>query len=294
MKRIILAVLICLTIGSSHAGTINVGNIGALAKGGLWGSHTDGGYGVSSASVSGNQVTTQSVSGTTLNPHTYSAEASFDWGALTPVLKAEAHYVGGDGDDPSISGEAYAYQAYQNNSGTSQTYTIDLTLHGIINDGASTSNYIDAIFQVYAGSHIVDDRSDCSSSSDCHQLLPELGFSHGGLAFADGAALVGRNVVFPYIDISSPGEQTLTETVSFTVDAGEEFMIFAALEALTFGGDADAAHTFTMAFRDTSNLTALGNPNASPVPVPAAVWLFGSGLAGLLGFKRRKDGGRRS
>lgn len=29
--------------------------------------------------------------------------------------------------------------------------------------------------------------------------------------------------------------------------------------------------------------------NASPVPVPAAVWLFGSGLIGLLGFARRKN-----
>lgn len=26
----------------------------------------------------------------------------------------------------------------------------------------------------------------------------------------------------------------------------------------------------------------------SEVPVPAAVWLFGSGLVGLMGFKRRK------
>jgi hypothetical protein len=30
------------------------------------------------------------------------------------------------------------------------------------------------------------------------------------------------------------------------------------------------------------------NVTAAPVPVPAAVWLFGSGLAGLLGFKRKK------
>ena len=30
------------------------------------------------------------------------------------------------------------------------------------------------------------------------------------------------------------------------------------------------------------------NLNFSPVPVPAAVWLFGSGLIGLIGFARRK------
>ncbi|MCK5092950.1 MAG: VPLPA-CTERM sorting domain-containing protein, partial [Gammaproteobacteria bacterium] len=31
-----------------------------------------------------------------------------------------------------------------------------------------------------------------------------------------------------------------------------------------------------------------GDVGASVVPVPAAVWLFGSGLIGLVGFARRK------
>lgn len=45
------------------------------------------------------------------------------------------------------------------------------------------------------------------------------------------------------------------------------------------------------AYSDTSdpNLsTALVRSSTSVVPVPAAVWLFGSGLIGLLGFARRK------
>ncbi len=33
---------------------------------------------------------------------------------------------------------------------------------------------------------------------------------------------------------------------------------------------------------------AMDNFTYSPVPVPAAVWLFGSGLLGLMGFSRRK------
>lgn len=36
------------------------------------------------------------------------------------------------------------------------------------------------------------------------------------------------------------------------------------------------------------SLTELPPPNSSPVPVPAAVWLFGSGLIGLLGFAKRR------
>jgi hypothetical protein len=34
----------------------------------------------------------------------------------------------------------------------------------------------------------------------------------------------------------------------------------------------------------------LGTPGASPVPVPAAVWLFGSGLLGFVGMSRRGKG----
>jgi hypothetical protein len=40
----------------------------------------------------------------------------------------------------------------------------------------------------------------------------------------------------------------------------------------------------TNSFRNLSHMTAYG----SPVPVPAAVWLFGSGLAGLIGAAARR------
>jgi hypothetical protein len=33
----------------------------------------------------------------------------------------------------------------------------------------------------------------------------------------------------------------------------------------------------------------LPNPNPGAVPVPAALWLFGTALAGLAGFGRRKQ-----
>ena len=43
----------------------------------------------------------------------------------------------------------------------------------------------------------------------------------------------------------------------------------------------------------TSSITIVAAPSAVPVvsavPVPAAIWLFGSGLLGLIGFARRKQ-----
>ena len=41
-------------------------------------------------------------------------------------------------------------------------------------------------------------------------------------------------------------------------------------------------------FRVRDNPTQITFGSASPVPVPAAVWLFGSGLVGLLGFSKKK------
>lgn len=37
-----------------------------------------------------------------------------------------------------------------------------------------------------------------------------------------------------------------------------------------------------------SNVMAVVSGNVAPVPVPAAVWLFGSGVAGLIGLARRR------
>ena len=61
----------------------------------------------------------------------------------------------------------------------------------------------------------------------------------------------------------------------------------------------DGMSDLVLAYNDNITLTApLGDADYddmlvraefSPVPVPAAVWLFGSGLLGLIGAARRKE-----
>jgi len=60
---------------------------------------------------------------------------------------------------------------------------------------------------------------------------------------------------------------------------------------LTWMGDSFAAcdsisRSCTVSFADGSVLSV--DSAVTPVPVPAAVWLFGSGLVGLIGFVKRK------
>jgi hypothetical protein len=52
----------------------------------------------------------------------------------------------------------------------------------------------------------------------------------------------------------------------------------------TFGDISSRAHNFGSSFESWGLVTGF---NAAAVPVPAAVWLLGSGLLGLLGLKRK-------
>ncbi|MCP4766752.1 MAG: PEP-CTERM sorting domain-containing protein [Gammaproteobacteria bacterium] len=46
--------------------------------------------------------------------------------------------------------------------------------------------------------------------------------------------------------------------------------------------------TDTINFQNVSGSGCEFNPSVPEVPVPAAVWLFGTALAGLLGFSKRR------
>lgn len=65
--------------------------------------------------------------------------------------------------------------------------------------------------------------------------------------------------------------------VNFACDL--DFSQLAGLNGLT---------TSRFALRETNKEFAVGSLSATVVPVPAAVWLFGSGLLGLIGMGRRK------
>ena len=272
MKNLTKLILVSAVLISNSSQALT---IGAKATGGLWGGTENGGIGSNYAYVNGTEVT----EGNPLGPlqYNFQAEASFNVGALTPVLKAEAYADDlSDLSDPYIRGGAYALQTYQNISGTTQTYTLNLNLDGDVL-AAPGSSYIDAEVKIYSGINIVSDYSSCDGAAD---------WMAGFGSWICGSSSEMTAGFTPYIEHAADGYQSISDTVSFDIAAGQTFTLYAELEALTFGGYADAFSTMSMNFDDTTNLAALGEMSA--VPVPAAVWLFGSGLLGLVGVARRK------
>jgi hypothetical protein len=73
-------------------------------------------------------------------------------------------------------------------------------------------------------------------------------------------------------DMSTVG--TASQLFGFTGSASTGTLTSYILGSATLGAD--------------GTLTIAGNGPASPVPLPAAVWLFGSGLMGLVGVSRRR------
>jgi len=270
MKYLSKFALLSVVVGSTSSQAMT---IGATVAGGLWGENTDGGIGSNYAYVEGTDITDGSLPGP--EQYSYRAEATFNVGALTPVLRAEAF---ADDltpmSDPNITGEAYGLQTYQNISGTNQTYTLNLTLDGDVLK-APGSSYIDAEVGIFTGIDIVADFSSCGTARE---------FMAGFSSWICGSEI--DTGFTPFIEFVDDGTHSLTDSVSFDIAAGDTFTIYAELKAVTFGGHADAFSTLGMTFDDISNLAALGPMSA--VPVPAAVWLFGSGLLGLIGVARRK------
>ena len=101
--------------------------------------------------------------------------------------------------------------------------------------------------------------------------------------FASGVTAVGLDF--------SLGETSGT-TMTFTLGTGEQFNVASPTNyALNFFGITSDVAITSISWNAPSSRLIADNfvyETAAVVPVPAAVWLFGSGLLGLIGFARRK------
>lgn len=188
------------------------------------------------------------------------AYASLSGSTFLPTLKVKASSDLGRGGFANAFGvQGYSY------SGSATTVTLDFNLHGSVGDNAPgyVNNSLRADVAVIIGS--------------------ELGWypSYATLVYevAMGLSVVGDESVF----ISNGIDQNAPGSITFDLEDGMDFYVVASMGATAKNGYANGWDTLTMDFDNASGLTAV-----SAIPVPAAVWLFGSGLLGLVGIARRR------
>jgi len=149
---------------------------------------------------------------------------------------------------------------------TNGAASLNLTLQGtdftdLVDGGGFTFSWDPAVL-TYTGTVVADPPWDISSVSDASAALGVVDF-----------VFLGQSVGFS-------GPTFPIATLSFDViGANGAFTDITFADA--FGGWAGGGITFPVTY-------VSGEVTVSAVPVPAAVWLFGSGLLGTFGVARRK------
>jgi len=106
------------------------------------------------------------------------------------------------------------------------------------------------------------------------------GHTYQGFSNPSGSSQVPLNTLVPI---------SLTTTDTFSVTVGTPFDLAYALRLDTnYGTQLDFLSTAQLSFTLPQGATISSQGGFSVVPLPAAVWLFGSGLLGLVGVARRK------
>lgn len=240
---------------------------------------SDGDRGINSAS--------SNLTSTGSSPSTATAQVTLSSTSYTPVLRTFA-----DSNGAAVEAFANGLQAYTNN-GAARTISLDLALSATIVSAGSGINSAAANVAVF--------------------MLSELDTLYTGL----GTQLEGnKSDLFGYdpndtsdtagddararLSIARAGTSSTTETVkgtiSFFVETGQSFLVWAGLESKArSGGLSDANNTFLIDIveangdsveRSLLGVTSLDSVGA--VPLPAGVWLFLSGIGVVAGLSRRR------
>jgi hypothetical protein len=192
------------------------------------------------------------------------ASASLSGPTILPVLGAE----GFSGPNSLAGSSAVGMLGYTYSGATATTISLDIALDG---ERGGTAVQLDA----WVNSNVAIILGDVNDFvTDYPTFIFEV------VPLTPGLSILGEsNLSLDPIT----GPQTKNGSIDFTLNPGDEFFVWAGLEAGGVrNGFGDAFNTLSMSFSDDTGITT------SVVPVPAAVWLFGSGLIGLIGIARRK------
>ncbi|MCB1751639.1 MAG: hypothetical protein KDI74_07930 [Gammaproteobacteria bacterium] len=199
-------------------------------------------------------------------------------GVSLPVLRARAESTM---DDLFVSGAALGLQAYQFTGADATTLSLDVNLEGTVARSAESSDLTGLEVSVWimsANAPVVFPAEPVTVTELVAQIIAE--------AISDPTGPFNPIITKLSWDAASTGTGIINRngTLDFLLNNGDEFYLMAALSAGADGVGASALSwsTLTMAF-DTTALQA-----ASTVPLPPGVWLFATGLLGLLGAAKRR------
>ena len=212
--------------------------------------------------------------------YTYTEMCTSDDGGLGAALCGTVEGKGGNAESWNVASEADSFGLLEidgsgsfltdvNASGadtgflTGAVYDLDATFNGDGTfSGGSVSITYTGIFDLTGSGVSGDFTSGTALTAD----LLDFGFAGTGAA---------GGFEFLYTNITG-------DLLSFFTDANDVGGIIAStFDQAPVAGDWDTNMTFQGDFAATSNVDTF-------VPVPAAVWLFGSGLLGLAGFRRSR------
>jgi MYXO-CTERM domain-containing protein len=178
----------------------------------------------------------------------------------TPTLGASAYSDGGAG---SGKAEAFAVEGYTNVGGTTESWTLDITLDGQIFDPEGSDTFIELELVAWG-------EENFRFSTDKPTL-----------EFEDLVPILDETTFGIYDEATTSVSGSLT----FSLAPGESVYVWALLtaEAERNGAWADALNTVTMVFDDPTGLVA-----ASSVPEPGPAALVGLAGLGLVGRARRR------
>ena len=152
-----------------------------------------------------------------------------------------------------------------------------------------------------AGLHYVGGFFDHEIDEPINSFFNEIGSASGALAAGQSWEIDEPGFVFGDIDLNLiagtlddsvgvpfPDDVSMAMGWDFALALGEDALILFAIS------DFLPASPFFLTHHDPHSgesiyMSSTLDIRLSPIPVPAAIWLFGSGLIGLIGFSRRQQ-----
>jgi hypothetical protein len=203
-------------------------------------------------------------------------------GLGVPVLRTRAESTM---DDFFVSGAALGIQAYQFTGADGTAVSLDASLDGLVTKSSTSSDLTGLEVNVWimsASTPFTFPADPVPVSELVAQIIVDATLA-GVDPFIDSMAWDAVSTGTGAINRSTTSTD-LDDRLTFSLNNGDEFYLMAALSAGADGVGASALSwsTLTMEF-NTTDLQA-----ASVVPLPAALWLFGSGLVGLISIASRK------